>query len=143
MLATLEVTKTIAIRSDEVWSAISSIGGLDRWFPTISSCRVEGEGVGATRILTLSDGAEMRDRVLEIDHAARRFRYQRTHSPFPVSKYVAAVEVCDRASATEVSWRVDLDVDADARDQLVGLLENALSDGISGLERDLRRAMLA
>lgn len=138
MLATLEVKKTIAVRSDEVWSAISSIGGLERWFPIISSCRVEGAGVGAIRVLTLADGAEMRDRVLEIDQSARRFRYERTHSPFPVSKYVGTVVVHDRDGATEVSWTVDLDVAADARDQLASLIENALSDGISGLERDLR-----
>jgi hypothetical protein len=49
----LNVTKTIASPSDQVWAAISSIGGLDRWFPIISSCRVEG--VGAIRMLTLAD----------------------------------------------------------------------------------------
>lgn len=139
MLEILNVTKTIASQSDQVWSAISSIGGLDRWFPIISSCRVEGAGVGAIRILTLADGAEMRDRVLEIDHAARRFRYERTHSPFPVNKYLGTIDVRDSAgSESEVSWTVNLDVTAEAREQLVSLLKNALSDGISGLERDLQ-----
>lgn len=138
MLETLNVTKTIVVDSDQVWAAISSIGGLDRWFSIIVSCRVEGAGIGATRILTLADGAEMRDRVLEIDHAAKRFRYERTHSPFPVSKYLGTVEVRDiDGSKAEVSWTVDLEVAAEAREQLVGLLENALADGISGLERDL------
>lgn len=139
MLEVLNVTKTIAGQSDQVWSAISSIDGLDRWFPVISSCRVEGKGVGAIRIMTLADGAEMRDRVLEIDHVARRFRYERTHSPFPVSKYLGTVEVRDSAgSGSEVSWTVNLDVSAEAREQLVSRLKNSLSDGIRGLERDLQ-----
>jgi uncharacterized protein YndB with AHSA1/START domain len=139
MRETLNVTRTIAIPSGEVWSAISAIGGLDRWFSVIASCRVEGAGVGATRILTLADGAEMRDRVLEIDHDARRFRYERTHSPFPVASHLGTVEVRDRdVLRAEVSWTVTLDVVPEAREQLVGILKDALSDGIGGLERDLR-----
>lgn len=40
----LKVTKTINVSTDKVWAAISGIDGLDRWFPIITSCRVEGEG---------------------------------------------------------------------------------------------------
>lgn len=139
MLETLNVTKSISVASEKAWQAIASIGGLDRWFPIISDCRVEGAGVGAIRILTLTDGAEMRDRVLEIDPAAKCFRYERTHSPFPVSKYLGTVEVKDKTgSASELSWTLQIDVAEEAREQLVLLLKQALSDGISGLEKDLR-----
>jgi hypothetical protein len=41
--------------------------GLDRWFPVIESCRVEGQGVGAIGILGLGNSGEMRDRIEEID----------------------------------------------------------------------------
>lgn len=37
----LIVTKTIASPSDQVWAAISSIGGLNRWFPIISNLSKE------------------------------------------------------------------------------------------------------
>ena len=140
MLETLNVTKAIVAGSDVVWGAIASIGGLDRWFPVISHCRVEGAGVGATRILMLVDGGEIHDRVLEIDSAAKRFRYERTLSPFPVSKYLGTVEVRDDAASTSImSWTVQIEVTEEAREQLVPFLKQALSDGVSGLERDLRR----
>jgi hypothetical protein len=43
--------------------------------------------------MTLIDGGEISDSVLEIDSAAKRFRYERTHSPFPVSQYFGTVEI--------------------------------------------------
>lgn len=135
----LKVTKTINVSSDKVWAAISGIGGLDRWFPTITSCRVEGEGVGAIRVLGLGDGGKIRDRIEEIDHKERRFRYLRTDHPFPVSRYVGTVEVRDGESGqSEVTWTVEIDVAAEARDELVGFLSTALSDGIGGIEQDLQ-----
>lgn len=139
MIGTATVTKIIDAPSDKVWAAIRSIGGLDRWFPVINSCRVEGEGVGAVRILGLADGGEMRDRLLEIDDAERRVRYQRFQSPFPVESYIGTVEVREKLDRrSEVSWNVQIEVAADKVDDLAAFLETALSDGIDGLERDIR-----
>ena len=75
MRATTNVTKIVDAPVEKVWLAIRSIDGLDRWFPIIDSCRVEGEGVDAIRILGLVGGGYMRDRILEIAEAQRRFRY--------------------------------------------------------------------
>ena len=137
--ATLSVTKRIAVSSDKVWQAIESIGGLDRWFPIIMACRVEGTGVGAIRILGLAGGGEMRDRIVEISDSERRLRYDRFASPFPVEKYLGTVEVRDAGNGlSEISWSVQLDADASKKDELADLIESAISDGIDGLARDLR-----
>ena len=50
MIATVNVTKRLDASAEAVWAAIASVGGLDRWFPIISACRVEDSGVGAWRI---------------------------------------------------------------------------------------------
>jgi hypothetical protein len=143
MLEQLNVTKTIAINADHAWAAISNIGGLDRWFPVITDCTVTGTGVGATRILTLTDGATMKDRIEAIDHLHRRFRYNRIESPFPVRSYLGTVEVRKiNDSTSEVSWTVEIDVQEDQRDALVELLRNALTDGIQGLEVDIQQTQL-
>jgi uncharacterized protein YndB with AHSA1/START domain len=140
MIATAKVTKIVDAPGEKVWSAIKSIGGLDRWFPIIASCRVEGAGVGAIRILGLVDGGEMRDRVLEIADAERRFRYDRFELPFPVENYLGTVEVRDRPDQrSDVVWKIQFDVAAHQKDDLVAFIESALSDGLDGLERELRR----
>lgn len=144
MVEQLNVTKTITVDADQAWAAISGIGGLDRWFPIITDCTVFGTGEGATRILTLADGAKIKDRIEAIDHQHRRLRYNRTESPFPVRSYLGTVEVRHLNDGTaEVSWTLELDAQEDQRDALVELLRNALSDGIQGLEQDLQQPSLA
>jgi carbon monoxide dehydrogenase subunit G len=141
MLETLNVTKTIDAPNDAVWAAIAAIGGIDRWLPVIESCRVEGEGVGALRFLRVAasaGGGEIEDRVDEIDHQRRRFRYTRLRSPFPVESYVGTVEVRPAPEdRSEVSWTVDIDVAPDARDEMAALFSGALSELIGGIEREV------
>jgi hypothetical protein len=139
MRATTNVTKIVDAPVEKVWLAIRSIDGLDRWFPIIDSCRVEGEGVDAIRILGLVGGGYMRDRILEIAEAQRRFRYERFELPFPVENYLGTVEVLERADLrSDVIWSIEFDVADDEKDELVAFIESALSDGVDGLERELR-----
>ncbi len=73
MQTSVTIRKSGAADVEAVWAAIRGIGGLDRWFPKIEACRVEGSGVGAVRIFTFANnGGEVRDRIIEIDEAARR-----------------------------------------------------------------------
>jgi hypothetical protein len=140
MIEKVIVTKKLGLSADAVWVAISGIGGLDRWFPVIASCTVEGDGVGAIRMLGLADGGRMKDRIEEIDHEKRRFRYARTELPFPVGRYLGTVEVRGADGRnSEISWMIEMEVAPEDRDALVGFIETALSDGIAGMERDLRQ----
>jgi len=137
MIEYVNVTKTISVGSDKVWAAISAIGGLDQWFPIIAECCVNGDGVGAVRIMKLADGSEINDRIEEINDAEKRFRYTRTACPFPVSRYLGTVELRDDNGGTAVSWTIEMDVAAQDRDDMVALITGALSDGIDGLGRYL------
>lgn len=138
MIEKLNVTKIINVTREPVWTAISSAGGLDRWFPVIASCRVEGEGVGAVRYLELDNGGAIKDVVKEINHAESKFVYVRTESPFPVNRYEGEVTVRNSdGGKTEISWTVEIDIDEHS-DELNAFVRNALSDGISGIERDLQ-----
>jgi len=152
MIEIANVTKTIAAPSDRVWGAIRSIGGLDRWFPIIETCRVEGEAVGAIRILGLVGGGEMRDRIVEISDVDRRLRYDRYESPIPVEEYLGVVEVLGApGDSSKVNWTVrmvtsperekllqDVLVSVFKTESLTAAIEGALSAGIDGLERELR-----
>ncbi|MFI3219145.1 MAG: SRPBCC family protein, partial [Methylococcales bacterium] len=72
------ITKKLNVPADVVWQAIRNIGRLDVWFPIIESCRVEGEGQGALRYMTIvNGGGEIKDTIEEIDDANRRLVYLR------------------------------------------------------------------
>jgi len=140
MTEKISVTQLINADSDQVWTAISGIGGLDRWFSIIAGCTVEGDGVGAIRTLTLTDGKLMKDVVEEIDQAGKRFRYHRIESPFPVDDYhgIVIVRSADN-NKTEVIWNVEFSLQPTAvRDELAAFINQALTDGICGLEQDLK-----
>lgn len=138
MIEIINVTRNLAMPADRVWSAIAQIGGLDRWFPVITDCRVIGSGVGATRILTLTSGEKIRDRIELIDHLLRRFQYNRTESPFPVNRYLGTVDIHASAeSSCEISWTVEIDVLDEKRDEMVHFVKHALTEGINGLEQNL------
>jgi len=68
MFAKQAITKKLNVPSEKVWDAISKIGRLDVWFPFIETCKVEGDGPGALRYMTIADGGgDIKDTIEEID----------------------------------------------------------------------------
>ncbi|MFY9658056.1 MAG: SRPBCC family protein [Methylocystis sp.] len=139
MTTTVVIDKNLRASAQKAWAAIESVGGLDRWFPIIETCRVEGSGEGALRVMTLAGGAgEISDRIVEIAPQERRLRYHRTHHPFPVSDYFGTVEVFDGGSgASRLLWTVRFEAAQEDEAAVRDLVHNAISDGIDGLEREL------
>ena len=139
MTTTVVIDKNLRAPAQKVWAAIESVGGLDRWFPIIDACRVEGSGEGALRVMTLAGGAgEMRDHIVELAPRERRLRYHRTHHPFPVSDYRGAVEIFDSGSgASRLVWTVRFEAAPENAAAVRDLVHNAISDGVDGLEREL------
>jgi polyketide cyclase/dehydrase/lipid transport protein len=100
------------VATDKAWEAISKIGRLDVWFPIIATCKVEGDGVGAHRHMTLEDGGEITDHIEEINPTTKRLTYLRVESPFPVTYYKGTVEVFDSFdSMAVVVWTIDFESD--------------------------------
>ena len=138
MLKTINISSKIPVPAEQAWTAISNIGGLELWFPIISECRVTGDGVGATRILTLENGGTMTDIIELIDHQQRRLQYNRIQSPFPVQSYIGTVEVhATGQHACELSWTIDMDVAEAEAAELAEFVKQAISDGIQGLAQAL------
>jgi uncharacterized protein YndB with AHSA1/START domain len=140
MHETVNINSVIKASPDKVWEMISAIGGLDQWFPIIESCNVEGEGegVGATRICVLGNGATLYERVEEIDHEAKRFCYTITESPMPISNYLGTVKLDSTADGnTELTWSAEFDVDEEHREEMSAMMNGALAEGVKGLTQFL------
>ena len=138
MLTKVAVLKKLGVPSDRAWAAICRFGRLEIWFPTIATCTVEGEGVGAHRHMTLKRGGDITDRIVDIDAAKRRLTYQRTRSPFPVSSYRGTVEVFESFdSLAVVAWTVDFESDPKDSATVAETLRAGIGAGVDGMERDL------
>lgn len=137
------ITKKLDASTDKAWEAIRNIEGLDRWFPIIGSCRVEGSGVGALRHMTL-EGGQITDLIEAVDDERKRFVYLRTTSPFPVTHYRGTVEIFDSYDGRAVlSWTIDFESRAEDSAAVAALVKGAISDGIDGMERELREAAVS
>lgn len=136
------ITKKLDVPADEAWDAIRKFGRLDVWFPSMAGCRIEGEGVGAVRYLTLDGGlGEITDHLLAIDEEGRRLTYERTESPFPVTLYEGNVEVFRSFdSLAVVVWTIDFESDPESSEAVAAILEDGIAAGLDGMNADLRPA---
>ena len=136
------ITKKLNVPADVVWDAIRKIGRLDVWFPIIETCRVEGEGPGALRYMTIADGGgDIKDTIEEIDDVNKRLVYLRPVSPFPVTYYKGTVEVFKSYDGLGiVVWTIDFESKPEDAASVAELVHGAISAGIDGMEKDLQSA---
>lgn len=133
------ITKKLNLPTELVWDAIRNIGRLEVWFPIIETCRVEGDGAGALRFMTVAgDGGEIMDAIEDIDNSHRRLVYLRPVSPFPVTYYKGTVEVFQSYDGLGVVvWTIDFESTAEDTVSVAELVRSAISEGIEGMEQDL------
>jgi hypothetical protein len=135
----VSIARKLTVSSDKAWEAISKMGRLDIWFPTIATCTVEGDGVGALRYMTLNRGGEITDRIVDISPTRKQLTYQRVRSPFPVTSYKGTVEVFESFdSLAIVVWTVDFESDPEDSVAVAATLRSGIGAGVEGMERDLQ-----
>lgn len=141
MLTKQAITKKLNVPSDKVWDAISKIGRFDVWFPFIETCKVEGNGPGALRYMTIVDGGgEIKDTIEEIDSTNMKLIYLRPISPFPVTYYKGTVEVFTSYDGLGVVvWTIDFESKPEDSASVAELVQSAISAGIDGMETDLMK----
>jgi hypothetical protein len=142
MMTKQAITKKLNVPADVVWDAIRKIGRLDVWFPFIETCRVEGDGPGALRYMTIAgDGGDIKDSIEEIDDVNKRLVYLRPVSPFPVTYYKGTVEVFKSYDGLGiVVWTIDFESRPEDAASVAELVHGAISAGIDGMEKDLQSA---
>jgi len=139
MMTKQTITKKMDVPAERAWDAIRKFGRLDAWFPSMAECRIEGEGIGALRFLTLDGGlGKITDRLVAVDDEGHRLTYKRTESPFPVTSYIGNVEVfASFDSLAVVAWTIDFESAPEASDVVAALLNDAIAEGLDGMESDL------
>jgi hypothetical protein len=101
------VETVIGVGADAVWAAVADVAGVHRRLlpGRVADARVEGD----TRVLTMPDGAEVRELILDVDHDGRRLAYavvggQRLGLTF----HHASFEVVDEGDRSRLVWVTDV-----------------------------------
>lgn len=133
---------TVTAPADRIWATIAAGGGVHQWFgAVITACELKGSGAGAERFCTMANGAELKERIMEVDHSAKRFRYAIDQHPLPASEVVATIEVADLGDGkTKITWGAEYGVE-DAHAEVVDqTLSGLYAQGIQALEDHCRVA---
>ncbi|MBE9141028.1 SRPBCC family protein [Nodosilinea sp. LEGE 07088] len=129
------VEREISGSADAIWSTISAGGNVHQWFPMIQSCRLEGVGEGAARFCVMADGNDLEEKIIEVSHDARLFRYAIDRHPLPASDLIASIKVRDVSNGrTTITWGAEFEADEETAAQVKEMLQMVYSQGIQGLE---------
>jgi uncharacterized protein YndB with AHSA1/START domain len=135
-----KVSKTIHIAADPatVWTMLGRFDGLEAWMPPITRCEGTGSGPGATRTLTMGDGATVIEELVSVDDGARRYSYKIVEAPLPIKNYLSTLSVTGEGSGSGVTWACEFEVDgapeAEIEAMMSGLYEGSLQNAKTLLE---------
>ena len=69
-MARAHASSVIDAPIEQVWNRIRDFNGVPNWHPGVATSKIEGgqpsDQVGCVRVLTLQDGAPIRERLLEM-----------------------------------------------------------------------------
>ncbi|MFO2465933.1 SRPBCC family protein [Pseudomonas sp. 15FMM2] len=93
----------IPVSADQVWQLVGGFNSLPDWLPLIA--RSEPSEGGRLRHLQAADGGVIVERLQAFDNLARTYSYTIEESPFPVSAYLATLQVeALTDSSAKVTW---------------------------------------
>ena len=61
--------------ADAIWQVLSDFGAACQYLVMVENCTVEGQGTGALRTLTYTDGSTIVERFQALDGVAHRLNY--------------------------------------------------------------------
>ena len=109
-MASIVVERTLAAPTEKVWAITRDFGNVG-WIPGASdSTRLEGSGVGMTRVMQNPEGGEIRETLVALDEAAHSATYTIPEGiPFPVSSYRATMTVTDDGGKGHLAWSCEFE----------------------------------
>lgn len=130
---------------ETVWHRLRDFDGLPKWHPAIASSEIEegrdADVVGCVRSFHLKDGTHVRERLLSLDDAQRRFSYNFEKPAFPVENYIATVRAMPvtASDGTFVEWEAIFDEAPADKGKYVDIVSNAVfAEGLKALGQAIR-----
>ena len=116
---------------DEVWKVVGDFGGFVEAMGV--PVEVSGDGVGATRTITLGPSPTV-ERLEELDNDAKRLVYSMVEGPLPLENYVATMHLSAIDSGrTRLEWSSTFDPGAMAEGDAIKAVSGIYKGGIAGL----------
>ncbi|MGH8450550.1 SRPBCC family protein [Pseudomonas sp.] len=132
-MATASSVIEIPVSADQVWQLVGGFNSLPDWLPFI--VKSEPADGGRVRHLQTADGGVVVERLQAFDNVARTYSYTIEQSPFPVSAYLATLQVEALSdTSAKVTWSGVFTPTAGTTDEQVeALFAGVYSGGLEAL----------
>ena len=135
-MARAHASSVINAPIEQVWVRIRDFNGLPNWHPGVAKSVIEGgtpsDQVGSVRVLTLQNGAAIRERLLEMSDLGHHYSYAILESPLPVANYRATLRLrrVSDGNRTFAEWSAGFDADPpEKRAETEDFISNAVFQG--------------
>jgi hypothetical protein len=132
-MARAHASSVINAPIDQVWHRIRDYNGLPGWHPGVAKSEIEGgepaNQPGCVRVLTLGNGAVIRERLLEMSDLGHHYSYAILESPLPVANYRATLRLrpISDGNRTFAEWSATFDPDPPEKQAEA---ENMIGNGV-------------
>ncbi len=127
----LEVNKSMTINAglDDVWSYAGDFCAISVWHPAVESCEISDEDGTTYRILTLGDGAQLKER--HDGATANGYSYTIVEGPLPVKDYSSTFEAEGDAMSTTINWSSTFMAEGATDDEATAVISGIYDGGLS------------
>ena len=104
-MAKVSVELRVAADAEAIWELIGAFGRLADWAAGVRSSAVDGEDVGAVRIVETADGRRRRERLESYDEVGRSYSYTVLDEQTASREHLATLKVwANRDGSAEIVW---------------------------------------
>ncbi len=130
-------TGSFAVPASSLWKLVSDFGGLDKIMDGIDECVLEGEGIGATRRVTLANGPVV-ESLDVLDQEKMTLTYSIVSGPLPFKDYSATMVVTeDSDDRCSLTWTGTFEANGVPSEKANRIARGIYRSGIAGYSKAL------
>lgn len=118
----------------DVWAKVGGFCAIKDWHPALSGCEETKEGDATFRILTLKDGAKIKEKLTGTSETG--YTYQIIEGPLPVKDYFASFSARadgDEPNTVIVVWSASFAANGKPDSEARGIIEGIFKDGLKSI----------
>lgn len=127
----------VPLPSKKIWAKLIAFGGTEKFVPEIiEEVVVEGQDIGAIRIIKLKGGGEIIEKLTEIDALNYLMKFVILYTPMPVSDYEGTLKVTTKTEDSCIVYFESVyDVSAENKDEMKYIIKVFQETLISNLHK--------
>jgi len=130
-------TASFAVPASRLWALVSDFGAIDEIMEGIDECVLEGDGVGAIRKVTTTNG-EIVESLDVLDHEKMTLVYSIVSGPMPFKDYSATMIVtADSNDSCSLAWTGSFDASGVPAEKADRIASGIYRGGIVGYSKAL------